>query len=158
MSARSCSLACRVFFKRDPRVLEEAPHRPVARRCAALGQFGHHRPQRQVWLLSDPRQQPLALALQPQLPPPAHLFGRRAAARAPALRPRRGWNVLGGGLFRDVTAERLVKALSKASALCRPGLHQTRARTSQFAAGKNTPCELVYFWKKTSRAARTASR
>jgi hypothetical protein len=48
--------------------------------------------------------------------------------------------------------------LSKASALCRPGLHQTRARTSQFAAGKNTPCELVYFWKKTSRAARTASR
>jgi hypothetical protein len=71
---------------------------------------------------------------------------------------RRGWNVLGGGLFRDVTAERLVKALSKASALCRPGLHQTRARTSQFAAGKNTPCELVYFWKKTSRAARTASR
>jgi hypothetical protein len=43
--------------------------------------------QRQVRLLGDPRQQPRALALEPQLSPPAHLFGCRAAARAPALRP-----------------------------------------------------------------------
>ena len=26
-----------------------------------------------------------------------------------------------------------------------PGLLQTRARTTQFAAGKNTPCGLAYF-------------
>ena len=45
MSARSCSLACRLFFKRDALVLETAPHRPVACRRTALGQLGHHRPQ-----------------------------------------------------------------------------------------------------------------
>src|SRR5215831_10012175 len=44
-------------------------------------------PSGSVRLLGDPRQQPLALALQPQLPPPTHLLGGRAAARAPALRP-----------------------------------------------------------------------
>src|SRR5262249_25888938 len=87
MSARSCSLACRVFFKRDPLVLEEAPHCAVARRCAALGQLGHQRPQCQVRLRGDPSQQPFALALQPQLPPPAHLLGGRAAARAPPTPP-----------------------------------------------------------------------
>jgi hypothetical protein len=45
MSARSCSLACRLFFKGDRLVPEEAPHRPVACRRTALGQLGHHRPQ-----------------------------------------------------------------------------------------------------------------
>src|SRR5215472_757700 len=87
MSARSCSLACRVFFKRDPLMLEEAPDRPVARWGAALGQLGHHRAHRQIRLLGDPRQQPRAFAGQPQLPPPTHLLGGRAAARAPTLRP-----------------------------------------------------------------------
>jgi hypothetical protein len=53
------------FFKRDPLVLEEAPHRPVARRRAALGQLGYHRPQGQVRFLGNPRQQPFALGLQP---------------------------------------------------------------------------------------------
>src|SRR5947209_4895649 len=90
MSARSCSLARRVFFKRDPLALEEPPHRPVARRRAALGQLGPHRPQRQIRLLGNPRQQPLALALQPQLPPSSHLLGRRAAGRTPALRQLHG--------------------------------------------------------------------
>ncbi len=40
MSARSCSLACRLFFERDPGTPEEPPHRPVTRRRAALGQLG----------------------------------------------------------------------------------------------------------------------
>jgi hypothetical protein len=75
------------FFKRDPLVLEKAPHRAVARRRATLGQLGHHRPQGQIRLLGDPRQQPRALARQPQRPPAPHRFGRRAAARPPALRP-----------------------------------------------------------------------
>ena len=87
MSARSCSLACSVFFKGDPLVLEKAPHCAVARRRATLGQLGHYRPQGQIRLLGDPRQQPRALAGQPQRPPAAHRFGRRAATRPPALRP-----------------------------------------------------------------------
>src|ERR1700757_4816588 len=87
MSTRSCSLACRLFFKRDPLVLEEAPHRPVACRRAALGQLGHHRPQGQVRLFGDPRQQPRALAFQLQRPPPTHRLGCSAAARTPAPPP-----------------------------------------------------------------------
>src|SRR5215472_6507985 len=64
ISARSCSLACKVFFKTDPFALEEAPHGAVARRCAALSQFGYHCAQGQIRLLGDPRQQPLPLASQ----------------------------------------------------------------------------------------------
>src|SRR5262252_1062348 len=66
MSARCCSLAYRLFFKTDPFVLKEAPHCAVARRCAALGQFGHHCAQGQIRLLGEPRQQPLPLAFQQQ--------------------------------------------------------------------------------------------
>jgi hypothetical protein len=44
------------FFKCDALVLEKAPHRAVARRRAALGQLGHHRPKGEVRLLGDPRQ------------------------------------------------------------------------------------------------------
>src|SRR5262245_52252545 len=39
---------------------EEAPHGAVARRCAALSQFGHHGAQGQIRLLGDPRHQPSA--------------------------------------------------------------------------------------------------
>src|SRR5215469_15456828 len=81
------NLCTRLFFKTDPFALEKAPHGAVARRCAALSQFGHHRAQGQIRLLGDPRQQPLPFAVQQQLFPAAHRLGRRAAARPPALRP-----------------------------------------------------------------------
>src|SRR3979490_2401455 len=55
MSARSCSLACRLFFECDPLMSEEPPHRAVARRRAAPRQLRHHRSQRQVRLLGGPR-------------------------------------------------------------------------------------------------------
>jgi len=87
MSGRSCSLACRLFFERHPFAGEEPPHRTVARRGAALGQLGHHRPQRQVRLLGDPRQQPLPLALQQKRSPTAHPRRCRAPRRPPALTP-----------------------------------------------------------------------
>jgi len=44
------------FFKRDALVLEEAPHRAIARRCPTLGQLGHHRAQGQIRFLGEPRQ------------------------------------------------------------------------------------------------------
>src|SRR6516164_3932884 len=87
MSARSCSLAYRLFFKTVPFALEEPPHCAVARRRAALSQFGHHGAQGQIRLLADPRQQRLSLACEQQLFPAPHPLGRRAAARPPALRP-----------------------------------------------------------------------
>src|SRR5262249_45293838 len=87
ISARSCSLAYRLFFKTDPFALKEAPHCAVARRRAALGQFGHHCAQGQIGLLAVPRPQPLPLAFNPQLFPAAHRLGRSTAARPPALRP-----------------------------------------------------------------------
>src|SRR5215831_2982855 len=55
MSARSCSLAYRLFFKTDPFAFEKAPHCAVARRRVALSQFGHHCAQGQIRLLGDPR-------------------------------------------------------------------------------------------------------
>src|SRR6516164_8215045 len=36
------------FFKRDLLVLEEAPHRAIARRCPTLGELRHHRAQGQI--------------------------------------------------------------------------------------------------------------
>src|SRR6516164_2932573 len=53
MSARSCSLAYRLFFKTDPFALEEPPHCAVARRRAALSQFAHHGAQGQIRLLGS---------------------------------------------------------------------------------------------------------
>ena len=47
------------FFKRDPLVLEEAPHRAIARRCPTLGQLSHHRAQGQIRFLGEPRQEKL---------------------------------------------------------------------------------------------------
>src|SRR5215831_11056031 len=82
MSARSCSLAYRLFFKTDPFALKEAPHCAVARRCAALSQFGHHCAQGQIRLLGDPRQQPLPFALQQQW------FAAGLAAALPLARQR----------------------------------------------------------------------
>src|SRR5215467_13433613 len=77
MSARSGSLAYRLFFKTDPFALEEAPHCAVARRRAALSEFGHHCAQGQIRPLGDPRQQPLPFACQQQLFPAALPLVRR---------------------------------------------------------------------------------
>src|SRR5205823_2305931 len=45
----------------------------------------------------------------------------------------------------DITAETSGEGVEQGLSPVRPGLPQTRARTSQFAAGKNTPRDLVYF-------------
>ena len=86
-SGRSCSLACRLFFERDPFTSKEPPHRTVARRRAAFGQLRHHRPQGQVRLLGDPRQQPFPFPLQQERAPAPHLRRRHTPRRPPALTP-----------------------------------------------------------------------
>src|SRR5262249_39885636 len=85
MSARSCSLAYRLFFKTDPFAFEKAPHCAVARRRVALSQFGHHCAQGPIRLLGDPRQQPPPSAVQPLLFAAPHRLARSPAAPPPAL-------------------------------------------------------------------------
>src|SRR5215468_5218316 len=71
------NLCTRLFFKTDPFALEKAPHGAVARRRAALSEFGHHCAQGQIRPLGDPRQQPLPFACQQQLFPAALPLVRR---------------------------------------------------------------------------------
>jgi hypothetical protein len=86
-SGRSCSLACRLFFERDPLAGEERPHRAVTHHHAAHRQLGQHRPQGQVRLLGNPRHKPIPLV--PQNPPSmsAHRLGSRSTGRPITLRP-----------------------------------------------------------------------
>jgi hypothetical protein len=58
-----------------------SPRRRAARMAWAPTTHHSDRPQRQVWLLGEPRQQPSALARQPQRPPAAHLLGVGSSAK-----------------------------------------------------------------------------
>jgi hypothetical protein len=80
-------------------------------------------------------QQPLALALQPQLPPPTNLLGCRAAARAPALRPLRDWQrsrllrAAGAKLFYLLRYPPDLNPIEKVFAKLKPLLRKTDPRT-----------------------------
>src|SRR5438477_11470100 len=84
-SGRSCSLACRLFFEADPFVLEEVPDREVAHLDPAFGKLRCQRPQRDIWFLGEPRQQPGSLTRQRIGAPPADLVSRRVPGRTEAL-------------------------------------------------------------------------
>jgi len=55
-SGRSCSEACKLFFEADAFVVEQTPHRTVARRNAAFLQLGNELAQRQVGFSAIARQ------------------------------------------------------------------------------------------------------
>src|SRR5882724_3021176 len=101
-SGRSCSLACRLFFKADLPSLEEVPHRANARFDATLRKRGADLFQRQIGPLLDQPQYPFGLGLQHRaamtplgprrnaaLPPPAlYPFDRTARADRKQFRRR----------------------------------------------------------------------
>src|ERR1700753_880584 len=72
-SGRSCSEARRLFFERHAFVLKKVPKGEIADRQTAVGELFEQSPQRQVLLLSDPRQNPIPLARDQKRPTPAHL-------------------------------------------------------------------------------------
>jgi hypothetical protein len=51
-------MACRLFFEADLLACEEHPEAAVAHHHAAIGELRGDRPQGEVRLLRDPRQQP----------------------------------------------------------------------------------------------------
>src|SRR5208282_6298287 len=63
-SARSCSAARRLFFKRDPVTLEEAPRRGATAANPLLAHRTNHLIQRQVRLLRNQPQQKIRMRLQ----------------------------------------------------------------------------------------------
>src|SRR4029077_5199169 len=63
-SARCCSAALRVFFKRDLVALKEAPHRGATTRKLALAHRTDHLVQRQIRLPLNQRQQKGRVLLQ----------------------------------------------------------------------------------------------
>ncbi len=86
-SGRSCSVANRVFFEADARIVHDAPHRAVARHHPAIAQLHHHGPQRQIRNRCKSRQQPISLRRQRPRLPPTHRLRRRAACRPKPPRP-----------------------------------------------------------------------
>src|SRR5579863_3939853 len=78
-SARSCSAARRLFFKRDPVALDETPHRGATATNPSLAHRRNHLVQRQVRLLRNQPQQKIRVRLQRRGAPAPRLRG--AASR-----------------------------------------------------------------------------
>ena len=85
-SARSCSAACRLFFKRDLVSGKKPPERGAATRDASLAHRDKHLVQRQIRLLRDQGEQPIRLLLQ-RRSTSATRYGRGASVVVPAPQP-----------------------------------------------------------------------
>src|ERR1700733_922230 len=86
ISGRSCSEARRLFFERHAFMLQKMPKRIIADHQAAVGQLPEESAQREIRLLGDPRQNPIALARHKVRPATAHPQRGRTADGALALR------------------------------------------------------------------------
>src|SRR4051812_49950840 len=86
-SGRPCSVACRLFFDGDPVAFEEPPDRRLADANAMPGrQFRADLGQRQVRLMSDKRQDRLAMPTQARAMVTTHWSGARLTLGTPPLR------------------------------------------------------------------------
>ena len=85
-SARCCSVARRLFFKRDPVALEEAPRRSATATYPSLAHRRHHLVQRQVRLIRNQPQQKIRVRLQ-RRGAAAPRFRGAASRLVKALRP-----------------------------------------------------------------------
>jgi hypothetical protein len=88
-SARSCSLACRLFFDGDIMSLEKSPDRSAAARNSLLAHRRNNLVQRHVWPCGNQNQQPFRVLLQRRRAPAARLCSG-ASSVAPALQPFNG--------------------------------------------------------------------
>src|SRR3978361_2087202 len=75
---RSCSLACRLFFKAEAGTIDNVPQGKIADLDAAAFQFGQQCTQRQIWLLRDPFENAVTFLGQGKGPIPTRRLCRNA--------------------------------------------------------------------------------
>src|ERR1019366_58829 len=85
-SGRSCSAACRLFFKADPLTAEQSPDRPAAAGDPSLAHRADDLIQRQIRMLTNQHQQPVGMLLQRRDTAPDRLR-RDTAGFLPTLYP-----------------------------------------------------------------------
>src|ERR1700694_619825 len=85
-SARSCSAACRLFFKRELVSSEKPPERGAATGDPSLAHRDKHLVERQIRLLHDQGEQPIRVLLQRRSASSAR-YGRGTSLVVPALQP-----------------------------------------------------------------------